>query len=215
VPDQRVTRNRFRKQLLLSVVLGVIVGILTSYFARLSYGPSLGWVAAALAFLLMVWRDVWRLDGHQTRAIAASEDASATIDDVILICAAVISLVTVLFVLSHQGSSSMFEREVRTAIGIVSVVMAWGVVHTVYTLRYAKLFYAEPEGGIDFHTDEPPAYSDFAYVAFGVGMAFQIADTDVSTRELRIVVLRHALLSFLFATTILAVTINLVAGLNS
>jgi uncharacterized membrane protein len=215
VPDLRVTRNRFRKQLLLSLTIGLIVGVLASYFARLSYGPSLGWIAAALAFLLMVWRDVWRLDGQQTRALAAGEDASSTLHDVILICAAVISLVTVVLVLSHQGSSSMLERGVRTAIGIVSVVLAWAVVHTVYTLRYAKLYYVEPEGGIDFHMDEPPAYSDFAYVAFGVGMAFQVADTDLRTRKFRIVVLRHALLSFLFATTILAVAINLVAGLNS
>ena len=208
-------RNRFRKQLLLSLVLGVIVGVLTSYFARISFGPSLGWDAAALAFLLLVWRDLWNLDGTQTKDIAASEDSSATIDDVILICAAVISLVTVVFVLSHQGSSSMSERAIRTALGIVSVVMAWAVVHTVYTLRYAKLYYTEPEGGIDFHTDELPAYSDFAYVAFGVGMAFQIADTDLKTRKFRKVVLGHALLSFAFATIILAVTINLVAGLNA
>ena len=208
-------RNRFRKQLLLSLVLGVVVGILTSYFARISFGPSLGWDAAALAFLLMVWRDLWHRDGTQTKDIAASEDSSATIDDVILICAAVISLLTVVFVLSHQGSSSMSERAIRTALGIVSVVMAWAVVHTVYTLRYAKLYYTEPEGGIDFHTDELPAYSDFAYVAFGVGMAFQIADTDLKTRKFRKVVLGHALLSFAFATIILAVTINLVAGLNA
>ena len=208
-------RNRFRKQLLLSLVLGVVVGILTSYFARISFGPSLGWDAAALAFLLLVWRDLWNLDGTQTKDVAASEDSSATIDDVILICAAVISLLTVVFVLSHQGSSSMSERAIRTALGIVSVVMAWAVVHTVYTLRYAKLYYTEPEGGIDFHTDELPAYSDFAYVAFGVGMAFQIADTDLKTRKFRTVVLRHALLSFVFATIILAVTINLVAGLNA
>jgi uncharacterized membrane protein len=213
--EERLMRNRFRRQLLLSLVLGVIVGIFTSYFARISFGPSLGWDAAALAFLLMVWRDLWRLDGPQTKEIAASEDSSATIDDLIVILAAVISLVTVVFVLSHQGSSSMSERAIRTALGIVSVVLAWAVVHTIYTLRYAKLYYTDPEGGIDFHAEELPAYSDFAYVAFGVGMAFQVADTNLNTRKFRVVVLRHALLSFMFATIIVAVTINLVAGLNA
>ena len=208
-------RTRIRRQLLLSLALGIAVGLVSAACFRLSFSPSLGWDAAALAFLLLVWRDIWPRDGAETKAIAAREDASATIDDAILIVAAVISLATVVLVLTNQGSTGVAERAVRTALGIASVVLAWSVVHTVYTLRYAKMYYAEPEGGIEFHTDEPPAYSDFAYVAFGIGMAFQVADTDISTREIRKAVLRHALLSFLFATTILAVTINLVAGLNS
>jgi len=104
---------------------------------------------------------------------------------------------------------------VRTVLGIVSVVLAWAVVHTVYTLRYARMYYTEPVGGIDFNSDAPPRYVDFAYLAFGIGMAFQVADTNLTSSAFRSVVLRHALLSFVFATVILAVTINLVAGLNS
>jgi uncharacterized membrane protein len=88
------------------------------------------------------------------------------------------------------------------------------VLHTVYTLRYARLYYSDPVGGIDFNSDDRPSYFDFAYVAFGIGMAFQVADTNIQTTRIRRVVLRHALLSFVFATLIVAVTVNLVAGLN-
>jgi len=69
-------------------------------------------------------------------------------------------------------------------------------------------------GGIDFKTDdEQPDYRDFAYVAFTVGMTFQISDTDIQTRVIRRTVLRHALLAYLFGAVILAVAINLIANL--
>lgn len=208
-------RNRSRKQILLAAILGLIVGVAASQFTRERFAPSLGWDAAALTYLLLTWRDIWRLDPNQTQKIAASEDVSVKVDDSILIGAALISLVTVVLVLGHAGANGLTEHVLRTFLGIVSVVLAWAVLHTVYTLRYAKLYYSEPIGGIDFNTQDPPAYSDFAYLAFGIGMAFQVADTNLRTREFRRTVLRHALLSFLFATTILAVTINLVASLNA
>ena len=88
-------------------------------------------------------------------------------------------------------------------------------VHTVFALRYARQYYTDSAGGINFHMKELPCYADFAYVSFGVGMSFQIADTDISTTPLRRTVVKHALLSYLFATIILAVTINLIASINA
>ncbi len=93
------------------------------------------------------------------------------------------------------------------------MVLSWAVVHTVFTLRYAHEYYAAPSGGIDFKNDAPPDYQDFAYVAFTVGMTFQVSDTDVQKRVIRRTILRHALLSYLFGAVILAVTINVVANL--
>jgi len=75
-------------------------------------------------------------------------------------------------------------------------------------------FSTSPLGGIDFKNDgDPPDYQDFAYVAFTVGMTFQVSDTDVQARTIRRTVLRHALLSYLFGAVILAVTINVIASL--
>jgi uncharacterized membrane protein len=83
----------------------------------------------------------------------------------------------------------------------------------VFTLRYAHEYYTEPVGGIDFKTDEPPDYQDFAYVAFTIGMTFQVSDTDVQGRKIRRTVLKHSLLSYLFGAVILAVLINVIAGI--
>jgi len=199
----------------MSLAVGAVVAILAALTTRPSFAPSLGWDALAVAFMALKWRDVRRLDAEQTRAFAKYEDASRVLDELLVLIAATVSLVTVALVLSYSAEVQPVERIVRTVLGIVSVVLAWAVVHTVYTLRYARMYYTEPVGGIDFNSDAPPRYVDFAYLAFGIGMAFQVADTNLTSSAFRSVVLRHALLSFVFATVILAVTINLVAGLNS
>lgn len=98
---------------------------------------------------------------------------------------------------------------------IVGVALSWFLIHTLFMLRYALLYYTGPDGGIDFNQDDPPRYIDFAYLAFTVGMTFQVSDTDLKTHPIRATALRHALLSYLFGAVILATTINLVAGLSS
>ncbi len=103
------------------------------------------------------------------------------------------------------------------AFGVFTIVCSWLLVHTVFALRYAHVYYTEPEGGIDFKTQprgtEDPDYLDFAYTAFTIGMTFQVSDTDITRREMRHQLLRHALISFLFGAVILATTVNVVAGL--
>jgi uncharacterized membrane protein len=99
-------------------------------------------------------------------------------------------------------------------VGILSVAASWFTLHTVYTLRYARLYYTGPPDGIDFNQNEDPTYADFAYVAFTLGMTYQVSDTDLRDRTIRRTGLSQAMLSFLLGAIILAMTINLVAGLT-
>ena len=92
-------------------------------------------------------------------------------------------------------------------------MVSWGVVHTVFTLRYAALYYHGEDGGVDFNEDDKPCYRDFAYLAFTIGMTYQVSDTDLTSKAVRHTALRHALLSYLLGTVIIAATINLAAGL--
>ncbi len=207
--------RRVRLHLLIAAVMGIAVGTVALLVAHWHYAPSLAWDAAAITYLLLTWTEIWKLSPQQTKEIAEGEDPSHILDDAIVLVAAMVSLVTVVLVLSHIGSTPESSSLTRSILGIASVVLAWAVVHTVYTVRYAKLYFEQPEGGLDFKSEGMPQYSDFAYVAFGIGMTFQVADTDVQTAKFRKTILGHALLSFLFATTILAITINLVAGLNT
>ena len=81
-------------------------------------------------------------------------------------------------------------------------------------LRYARLYYEGEDGGVDFHQDGKPRYSDFAYLAFTIGMTFQVSDTELTAKVMRRTAIRHALLSYLFGAVIIATMINLIAGLG-
>lgn len=101
---------------------------------------------------------------------------------------------------------------VLIGVAALTVALSWWLVHTIFTLRYARLFYAVG-GGIEFHQDEQPSYWDFAYVAFTIGMTFQASDTNLTSAPLRATALRQALLAYLFGVVVVAMTINVVAGL--
>ncbi len=96
---------------------------------------------------------------------------------------------------------------------MTSIVLSWAMVHTVFTTRYARLYYTGGDGGVDFNEDDPPRFSDFAYLSFTIGMTFQVSDTNLTSKDVRATALRHALLSYLFGAVILAATVNLLAGL--
>jgi uncharacterized membrane protein len=103
----------------------------------------------------------------------------------------------------------------RTMLGVACVAASWTVVHTILTLRYARLYYSDPQGGMSFNQDTDPTFRDFAYVAFTIGMTFQVSDTEIQTVGIRSTVLGHALVSFVFDAVIIAVTVNVVAGLGT
>jgi uncharacterized membrane protein len=149
------------------------------------------------------------LDGQSTERIATREDDSRAAVDVILLLASVASLVGVVAGLAHDGG----KVSTLTVVAIVTVVLSWLTVHSSFTLRYAHLYYIEPIGGISFGNDQDPDYMDFAYLAFTIGMTFQVSDTEISERAIRRTITRHALLSYLFGTVIVGVAINVVGSL--
>lgn len=102
----------------------------------------------------------------------------------------------------------------RTALGVAAIAASWLVLNTIFMLRYARLYYTEPRGGVDFNQDDDPTFRDFAYLALTIGMTFQVSDTALRKTEIRTTALRQALMSFVFNTVILAVTVNIVAGLS-
>ena len=117
------------------------------------------------------------------------------------------------FALVKAGEATGGMKAYLIALGLLSVLLSWTVVHTVYMLRYARAYYGDPVGGIEFNEEEPPTYTDFAYFSFTVGMTFQVADTNITSKAIRRVTLHHALLSYLFGAVLLGLVINVVATL--
>ncbi len=175
--------------------------------------PLIGWDALALLYVSLTWYTVWRLDPEGARAEATREDPGRDLADLVVLGAAVASLVAVGVVLFGASGSAGDVKYARAGLAVASVFVSWTLVHTVYTLKYARLYYSDTPGGIDFNGTEPPDYPDFAYLAFTVGMTFQVSDTNIQSRQIRRTVLRQAWLSFPLVAVIIAASINLVAGL--
>jgi uncharacterized membrane protein len=167
---------------------------------------------AALVFVVWVWVGIRGADAAATAQLAQSEDASRAAAEGVLVGALTASLLAVGFTLAEAGRAGAPGRGLLIALAVGSVTLAWMSVHTVYLLRYARVYYRRPGGAIDFHGDAPD-YLDFAYLALTIGMTFQVSDTDITARRIRRIALHHALLSYVFGTVIVAVTINVVAGL--
>jgi uncharacterized membrane protein len=203
---------RVRVAVAFAVGVGVAVATLVVVGGRLAWVA--GWDGGAVVYLAWMWSSIWRLDADQTQRHALGEDPGQVVADAMVLSASVISLAAVAVVLIDAGNSSGVTKDLLVGLGIVSVVLAWGIVHTVYTLRYARLYYGRPSGGIDFNEPDPPRYSDFAYLAFTIGMTFQVSDTNLQTKQIRATALRQGLLSYLFGAVIIATTINLIAGLT-
>jgi uncharacterized membrane protein len=173
-----------------------------------------GWDAAAAFFVFSVWISVIRFSPEETREHATREDTSRVAASLLLLGASVASLIGVGFDLVKAEHAHTVGRLILTVTAVLTVALSWAMVQTVFSLRYAHEYYTPPAGGIDFKNDEErPDYHDFAYVAFTVGMTFQVSDTDIQARRTRRTVLRHALLAYLFGAVILAVVVNVIATL--
>lgn len=201
------------RQLLLMVAAGLVAGVglgvgdVPSLFAIL-----VGWDAAALVYLTWTWSIIGPMDRDRTAQLAAREDPSRPVRDVLLLLSGLSSLLAIGVVLVTSRQWEGVPRDLGIVLGVVSLVISWTVVQTVYTTRYAAIYYREG-GGIDFHEAQPPRFADFAYVAFTVGATFQVADTDLTNSAMRVEVLRHLLIAYVFGAVLIAATVNLLAGL--
>jgi uncharacterized membrane protein len=199
------------RRLLVCAALGLALALLVALAEPWQFAILAGWNGALAAFVVWLWWRVRRMDAEATRAAAMSNDFSHLVGDALLLAASVLNLPVVGFALVEGSRRSVVVAGIVNGLGVLAVGLSWAVVHTVFALRYADLYYTGG-GGIDFGASEPD-YGDFAYLAFTLGMTYQVSDTPLTSSRLRAAALRHALLSYLFGAVILATTINVVAGL--
>jgi uncharacterized membrane protein len=211
-PTSREGTGR-RRLVLAGSIFGVVLAIALAAGAAVGVAVTGAWGAAALATVAWIWFRVGHWDASQAAAHARSEDVSRSISDLIVVSASVCSLVPVGLTILSAGRHHGIEKAVLVLLAVTVVAFSWALVHTVFALRYADLYYAAPTGGIDFNESEPPDYRDFAYLALTIGMTYQVSDTSLTTKAVRRTVTRHALLAFLFGSVIVALLINTVASL--
>ena len=205
--------RRYSTRLVVMLLVGVVAGVATGLTGDWSFAVIVGWGAACIVYIAWVWLVIGGMDAAATAGHATREDPSRAASEFLILLAGLGSLGAIVFLLLAEGVTSGAQRGILASIVVVSVALSWTLVHTLFTLRYASLYYRAEVGGVDFNQPELPRYGDFAYLAFTIGMTYQVSDTNLRTHAIRMTALRHGLLSFPFGSGILATVINLVAGL--
>ena len=198
------------------LVFGLLVALALMFLVTWRLALVGGWDAAALAFLLTIWPIIGRADSSRAERLATREDPTRVSSAALLTAASVASLLGVGFALRLAGRQSGAPQVLLIGAAVLTVMLSWALANTVYTLRYAHLHFASSVPGIAFgdaDEQERPDYRDFAYVAFTIGMCYQVSDTTLRHPRLRRTALGHALLSYLFGVVIVAGSVNLISGL--
>jgi len=179
------------------------------------------WDAFTFTVVLLAWIVLLTRDPYEVRRHASQQDASGTILFTVIITAATVSLLAVGFLLGSAKSLPKGELAGYVGVSVAAIIFSWLLVHTLFTLRYAHLYYLNAHekerehalGGLDFPGGQHPDYLDFAYFSFVVGMTCQVSDVQITSQWIRRLALIHGLISFCFNTAILAMFVNIVASL--
>lgn len=184
----------------------------------------LTWLSYCLVSLILSWVTILSSHPADVKKEVHAQDSSKTLIFLFAITAAFISLFAILILLqSSSQQSSKADLTGHILLSLASVISSWWLVHTIFTLRYAHLYYCDTEnddhgknqkpGGLDFPNEDQPDYLDFTYFSFVLGMTFQVSDVEITSKRIRRLALVHGVLSFAFNTVIVALSINIVSGL--
>ncbi|MDB5328308.1 MAG: hypothetical protein JWM57_3877 [Phycisphaerales bacterium] len=208
------------------LALSIVVILLTTVAVPHSWSWTLrglaGWSAGAGTYLFMAWRIMLRADADATRHRCRMDDASRGIVDLLLTVATFASVGAVCLALKDSQNDHGTMKVFGIVLPILATASAWVLVHTLYALHYARLFYINeddadgpPAGGFDWHDDPKtaPDYRDFLYIAFAIGCTYGVTDTDVNRKVVRRTITKHGILSFVFATIVVALAVNISTNL--
>ncbi|MEC5201103.1 putative membrane protein [Arthrobacter sp. PL16] len=205
--------EHMNRKALVAAVIGLVIALVPVLLGAPELAPLIGWAVAGGVFLGWAWAKAWPAGPEATGKLALQEGRSRRLLDSLIISATFISLVAVVFALlrSQQKDPIGVAAAILAALG---VVIAWALINTVYAFKYARMYYHDNHHHFTFNQNEDPSYSDFAFAAFSIGMAYSASNVNESSTPSRRIGLGHALLSYFFGTFVVAVAINLVVSLG-
>lgn len=203
-------------RLLIAIAVGIAAGLLIPVGNWVTQ-CLVGWNAGVWTYLLTIWLMMLRADAQDAKRLAETEDESAQLVLGMVCVAAIASLLAILLELAGAGHDDG-GRLWRYACTGATVFGSWLLIGTIFTLHYARLFYAEDDDPqalpLRFADGQvTPDYWDFLYFAFTISVAVQTSDVGVATRALRKAVLAHSMICFVFNAAIIGLSINIAAGL--
>ncbi|HEY9235206.1 MULTISPECIES: DUF1345 domain-containing protein [Phenylobacterium] len=209
-----------------SLMLAIATGLLVWAACRLApYGPNslisaiLAWDAVCLVFFVATLRRMWGADAARIRVVAEGQDEGQGVILALILAAVAASIGVVAAELSAAKIDQGVARAVRIALVFATVAASWFMVQLVFALHYAHEYYGRSDSGetdprgLLFPGGEPPDYWDFVHFSVIIGVACQTADIAFTSQRLRRLGTVHGVVAFVFNTVVLALTINLLAGL--
>ena len=209
-----------RQRLVLGLAAGAAVFFVLPGHLRLESAGIAAWDGFAVVILALDWVTILATPQRKIRQIAQQQDLSRFLVFLFVVVTACAALLAVGFLVSVKKNPGR-HFAVHLMLTLVTVIVSWTLVHTVYGLRYAHAFYGDSDepgvnqhaGGLIFPGNRPPDYFDFAYFSFVIGMTCQVSDVQITSRRMRRIALFHGILSFGFNTMILALLINTISSL--
>jgi len=213
-------RMRPLTRLMISLLLATIVFLLIMNLdLAVLVKIMIAWAAFALSFIVTSWIVFFMRTTTEIREHSREEDGSRLYVLLLILLTSFASLFTVLL-LMLSGTAKDAPQIIYIPVAISGMLFSWVMVHTIFSFHYAHLYYANDTNdptkhaeGLEFPKEKKPDYIDFAYFSFVLGMTFQVSDVDITSRIIRRVALFHGMLSFALNTFVVALTINLIAGL--
>ena len=178
----------------------------------------IGWDVLGLTYILISIFTLFNTHTSRIRTIAQKQDMGHLFLFGLMVMASLSSLISIaLLVKSNQAW--LLDKTIITIIYLAGVIVCWVMLHIVFTFHYAHMYYGndfenknDHRGGLDFPGNVQPNYMDFAYFSFVIGMTFQVSDIVIADRKIRQTVLFHALISFVFNTVIVALSVNAIVN---
>ncbi|TBW39006.1 DUF1345 domain-containing protein [Siculibacillus lacustris] len=215
-----LARNlRHRPRLLVSIAVGlvVLVGIALGTPWRASTRALIAWNAGAGLYVVLAWTTMLRSGAERMRARSKLHDEGGMVILIATAFAATLSLIAIVAELATTKDAVGWLKTAHISLGVVTLLSSWVFIHTSFAFHYAHAYYAglirNHTPCLEFPKTPEPRYSDFLYFAFVIGTSGQTADISFLTTEARQLGLIHCVLSFIFNTTVLALMINIAAGL--
>ena len=206
-------------RLLIAAVVAAVVAVFLPHRMQWSTRILAVWDAYVYTVLGLIWATILTAEPKEVVARAKLEDNSRAAIFIFVIAAACASVFAVPAELGTAKGLGHAQAGAHVLFAILTVVSSWVLIHTVFTLRYAHIFYdsddSKPPGGLNFPDETEPDYLDFSYFSFVIGMTSQVSDVTISASSIRRLALVHGLISFVFNVVIIALTLNALANVVS
>ena len=208
------------QRFVISVLLAVITYLLLlASDLEVMIKVMIAWSGFALSYIITSCVVFFTQDSQDIRKHSKQEDGSRMYVFLLVVITSFASLFTVLLLMLSRNTTDT-PQMIFIPVAISSMLFSWLMVHTIFAFHYAHLYYSDDTDdstkhaeGLEFPGESKPDYIDFVYFAFVIGMTFQVSDTAITSRSIRRLVVLHGLLSFGLNTFVVALTINLIAGL--